>query len=434
MKMSDSEYGLEFMRLLFTTITGSTKSIEISYDGVEEFLSHGYFFDGSSVTGYASVNASDLLLKPSLEKPIPDPVDSSVDMMLCGVHDISGSASKKSPRHVLEKIIQSSHELGLHMKVGAELEFFLLATEGDEIRTADNGGYCDTPPADGSLHLRRAIVRSLKRMGISTVAHHHEVSQGQHEVVLRYGDASTIADSIILARLAIAEIAHRHGSTATFMPKPFSGMNASGLHLHQSLWDLKSKKNLFTTDDSDGLSELGRHYVAGILEHARALSALVAPTINSYKRLTPGYEAPTRIAWGPRNRSTMIRTPHTTSASSSTRIEYRCPDPSCNPYIALAGILSAGLDGIVRGLEPSDPTTEDLFEVQGGTETLPGSLPDALDELEKDSVLRNALGKDLRDTIIRLRRKEWNEYLETTGDPGQSEITKWEIKRYLHVV
>ena len=406
MNMSDSEYGPEFMRLLFTTITGSTKSIEISYDGVEEFLSHGYFFDGSSVAGYASVNASDLLLKPSLEKPIPDPVDSSVDMMLCGVHDILGSPSKKSPRHVLEKVIQSAHELGLHMKVGAELEFFLLATEGDGIRTADNGGYCDTTPADGSLHLRRDIVRSLKRMGIPTVAHHNEVSHGQHEIVLRYGDAKTIADSIILTRLAVAEISHRHGSTATFMPKPFPGMNGSGLHLHQSIWDTDGKKNLFTSSDSEGLSEMGRHYIAGILEHARALSALVAPTINSFKRLTPGFEAPTRIAWGPRNRSTMIRIPTSTRASASTRIEYRCPDPLCNPYIALAGILSAGLDGIMRGLKPSKPTAEDLFEIQGGTETLPDSLPEALDELGKDKVLRNALGKDLLDTIIRLRRKD----------------------------
>ncbi|MHA1480658.1 MAG: type I glutamate--ammonia ligase [Candidatus Thorarchaeota archaeon] len=432
--MSDSEYGPEFMRLLFTTITGSTKSIEISYDGVEEFLSHGYFFDGSSVSGYATVNASDLLLKPSLGKPIPDPIDSSVTMMLCGVHDTLGAPSKKSPRHVLEKVIQNAHELGLHMKVGAELEFFLLADVGDGIKTADNGGYCDTTPADGSLHLRRDIVRSLKRMGIPTVAHHHEVAQGQHEIVLRYGDARTIADSIILTRLAVAEIAHRYGSTATFMPKPFPGMNGSGLHLHQSLWDVEDKKNLFTSDDSEGLSEIGRHYVAGILEHARALSALVAPTINSYKRLTPGYEAPTRIAWGPRNRSTMIRIPTASQASSSTRIEYRCPDPLCNPYIALAGILSAGLDGIMKGLEPSEPTSKDLFEVQGGTETLPDSLPDALDELEKDKVLENALGRDLVDAIIKLRRQEWNEYIETTGNPGQTEITKWEIEKYLHVV
>jgi len=432
--MSDSEYGPEFMRLLFTTITGSTKSIEISYDGVEEFLSHGYFFDGSSVSGYATVNASDLLLKPSWEKPIPDPVDSSVNMMLCDVHDISGFPTKKSPCHVLEKVTQSAHELGIRMKVGAELEFFLITTEGNRIKTADNGGYCDTTPADGSLHLRRDIVRSLKRMGIPTTAHHHEAARGQHEIVLKYGDARTIADSIILTRLAVAEIAHRYGSVATFMPKPFPGMNGSGLHLHQSLWDVEGKKNLFSSGSSEGLSEIGRHYIAGILEHARALSALVAPTINSFKRLTPGFEAPTRIAWGPRNRSTMIRIPTTSQVGSSTRIEYRCPDPLCNPYIALAGILSAGLDGIMKGLEPSLPTSEDLFEIDGETETLPGSLSEALDELEKDTVLRKALGKDAIEAIIRLRRKEWNEYIETTGDPGHTEITKWELEKYLHVV
>ena len=430
--MTDTHQGPDFLRLVFTTSLGTTKSIEIDYDSFREVASNGYYFDGSSVPGYAVVNSSDLLLKPTSSLPLVQPWDPSVAVLLCAVHEVSGEPHPSDPRLILRRVLGEASDEGYHLEVGSELEFFLVTREAaNGIAPIDRGGYFDVLPSDGGLDFRRRVVRTLRRMGIATTAHHHEAAEGQHEICLRHGPAVRIPDSVMLSKLAIAELAHQEGMIATFMPKPFVGCNGSGMHLHQSLWDIDVDKNLFATDDAGALSDIAGHYVAGLLTHAGALAAIVAPTINSYKRLTPGFEAPTRIAWGPRNRSTMIRVPQFNGSSMKARIEFRCPDPSCNPHLAIAAILAAGLDGVRRSLEPPSPTDEDLFESETEVASLPASLIHALGELNKDSTLRRALGDRVVDTIVDVRTKEWSEYLDATGDPGPSHITGWEMERYL---
>jgi glutamine synthetase len=340
-----------------------------------------------------------------------------VAVLLCAVHEVSGEPHPSDPRLILKRVLGEASDEGYHLEVGSELEFFLVTREtASGISPTDRGGYFDVLPSDGGLDFRRRVVRTLRKMGIATTAHHHEAAEGQHEICLRHGPAVQIPDSVMLAKLAIAELAHQEGMIATFMPKPFVGCNGSGMHLHQSLWDIDVDKNLFATEDAGALSDMAGHYVAGLLAHAGALAAIVAPTINSYKRLTPGFEAPTRIAWGPRNRSTMIRVPQFNGSSMKARIEFRCPDPSCNPHLAI---------------EPPSPTDEDLFESETDVASLPGSLIHAVGELNKDSTLRRALGDRVVDTIVDVRTKEWSEYLDATGDPGPSHITGWEMERYL---
>ncbi len=430
--MHDTRQGPDFLRLVFTTSLGTTKSIEIDYDSFREVASNGYYFDGSSVPGYAVVNSSDLLLKPTSSLPLVQPWDTSVALLLCAVHEVSGEPHPSDPRLILHRVLGEASNEGYHLEVGSELEFFLVTREAaGGIAPIDRGGYFDVLPSDGGLDFRRRVVRTLRRMGIATTAHHHEAAEGQHEICLRHGPAVRIPDSVMLAKLAIAELAHQEGMIATFMPKPFVECNGSGMHLHQSLWDMDVSKNLFATDDAGTLSDMAGHYVAGLLTHAGALAAIVAPTINSYKRLTPGFEAPTRIAWGPRNRSTMIRVPQFNGSNMKARIEFRCPDPSCNPHLAIAATLAAGLDGVKRSLEPPSPTDEDLFESETEVASLPASLIHALGELNRDSTIRRALGNRVVDMIVDIRTKEWSEYIDATGDPGTSQITGWEMERYL---
>ncbi len=423
----------DFLRLIFSTVLGATKSIEIAYEDFEEVMKNGVYFDGSSVPGYASVNSSDLLLKPRSSRPVLLPWEKDVAVLVCGVFETSGDPHPRNPSAVLSRIAGSAREAGFELRVGSELEFFLVR-ENDQgmIVPGDGGGYFSTIPADGGLQFRRMVAKSLGSIGISTTTHHHEVAAGQHEVGLRFSSAPGAADDIMLARLLIAEMAHEIGAIATFMPKPFSGMNGSGMHLHESLWSIDEKVNLFSSGKSGEVSELAGSYVAGLIEHAGALAAVVAPTVNSFKRLTPGYEAPTRIAWGLRNRSTMIRVPQYNGTDVKARIEFRCPDPLCSSHLAVAATLAAGLDGIKRGLTPPAPTGENLYKTAAETESLPGSLKEALDVLKCDKVVVEALGKSLVDTIVKMRTAEWEEYLELTGNPGASEVTPWEVSKYLH--
>ncbi len=423
----------DFLRLLFTTVLGATKSIEIAYEDFDEVMTHGVYFDGSSVPGYASVNSSDLLLKPRSSRPLLLPWDKEVAILVCGVHDFSGDPHPRDPSAVLSNIDRTCKDAGYELRVGSELEFFLVKENGrGTIVPCDGGGYFSTLPSDGGLQFRRQAAKSLGSIGISTTTHHHEVGAGQHELGLRYSSAISAADDVMLAKLLLAELAHSQRSIATFMPKPFSGMNGSGMHLHQSLWSLEDKVNLFSSGKSGEVSELAGNYVAGILEHADALTAVVAPSVNSFKRLTPGYEAPTRIAWGLRNRSTMIRVPQYNGSDIKARIEFRCPDPSCSPHLAMAATLAAGLDGIRKELSPPEPTGDNLYKTASETESLPGSLIEALKKLKHDRVIVDALGKSLVDTIVRMRTAEWEDYFETTGDPGITEVTPWEVARYLH--
>ena len=424
----------EFLRLIFTDLLGYTRSIEVGYDRLDEVVNHGLVIDGSSVPGYASVNESDVLLLPSSATPLSQPWDSSAAFLLCRIHEVSGELHPRDPRNILRRITAMAAKRGLKLMVGSELEFFIVARQSDNgIVPADNGGYFSSQPEDFALDFRRDVIRTLRKIGIATTSHHHEVANGQQEIGLQYVEAEEAADNIMLSRIIISEMAHRRGMIATFMPKPFPTQNGSGMHLHQSIWGLDGSRNLFAGSEVSSLSQLAMSYVGGLLEHAVTLSAILAPTVNSYKRLVPGFEAPTRVAWGYRNRSTMVRIPHFNGSETAARIELRCPDATSSPHLVIASILAAGLDGIARRIEPPEPTDKDLYESGVTLKSLPGSLEGALESLEKSTMMREVLGDSVVDTLVAMRQHEWKEYVEKTGDPGSSEITDWEIEKYMHV-
>lgn len=424
----------EFLRLIFSDLLGYTRSIEVGFDRLEEVVKHGLVIDGSSVPGYASVNESDVLLLSSRATPLTQPWDSSAAFLICRIHEVSGEPHPRDPRNILRRIVTKAAEQGLKLMVGSELEFFVVTRRrDDDIVPLDQGGYFSSQPQDFGLDFRRDVMRTLETLGIRTTSHHHEVARGQQEIGLQYVDAETAADNIMLSRIVITEMAYRRGMIATFMPKPFPNQNGSGMHLHQSIWGLDGSRNLFASSGSSVISQIALYYIGGLLEHAVSLAAILAPTVNSYKRLVPGFEAPTRVAWGYRNRSTMVRVPHFNGSKSSARIELRCPDATSSPHLVIASILAAGLDGIRKKTEPPQPTDKDLYETGFALRSLPGSLEGALESLDSSEMMRSVLGATVVDTLVELRRHEWNDYLEATGDPGSSEITDWEIERYMHV-
>ncbi len=431
--MAEKQERPEFLRLIFSDLCGQLKSIEVDYESLDDILEHGAVIDGSSVKGYATVNESDLLLLSSSVKPTFQPWDPSAAYLLCRVHDISGKPHPRDPRNVLDKMVEEAASSGFQLMVGAELEFFTISRHtGSLVRPRDSGGYFCTRPADSEVEFRRDIIRTLKAIGIPTTSHHHEVAQGQHEIGLQYAPASIAADNILLARQVIVEMAALRGIEATFMPKPFSDQNGSGLHLHQSIWGLDGTRNLFAVETGGGLSQLASRYIAGLLDHASSYTALLAPTVNSYKRLIPGFEAPTRIAWGYRNRSTMIRVPHFNGSAKAARIELRCPDATLSPHLGIAAILAAGLDGIKRELAPPEPTASNLYKSDSETSSLPGSLRESLQFLNDSRLLREYLGETVVDRFVSLKMKDWDQYLKTTETPQSPEITSWELERYLH--
>ncbi|MFW9975069.1 MAG: glutamine synthetase family protein [Candidatus Thorarchaeota archaeon] len=429
------EYGQpDFLRLVFSDLLGFTRSIEVGYDRLAEVVKHGIVIDGSSVPGYATVNESDVLLLPSRATPLIQPWDPSAAFLLCRIHEVSGKPHPRDPRNILRTIVSKAAEKGLNLKVGAELEFFTVARRAEsEIIPLDNGGYFSSQPQDVGLDFRRSIIRTLGNIMIPTTSHHHEVAKGQQEIGLQYVEAEVAADNIMLSRIVISEMAYKQGMIATFMPKPFSNQNGSGMHLHQSMWSQDNSRNLFASTDEKPLSQLALNYIGGLLEHASVLSAILAPTVNSYKRLVPGYEAPTRVAWGYRNRSTMIRIPHFNGSEKAARIELRCPDATSSPHLVIAAILAAGLDGIERGIDPPEPTDKDLYKSRTNSESLPSSLKAALEILEESTIIREALGNSVINAFVSLRKREWNDYIKSTGNPGTSEITEWELLRYMHV-
>jgi len=428
------EKEVKFFHLQFTDVVGVVKGITIPGDQLEAAFDRGVWFDGSSIQGFARIAESDMYLMPdpSTFRIIPweSEEGAATARIICDVHTPTGDPFPGDPRRVLKQAIAKAEGMGFDYNTGPELEFFLFYLNGDgspALRPHDRGGYFDYS-TDQAITIRKEMVAALQALGIVVEASHHEVATGQHEIDFQYADALTAADNSITFKYVLKAVARRHNLHATFMPKPIAGINGSGMHVHQSFYDDSGENAFADPEDEFGLSTLARQYIAGQLYHARAICAVLAPLVNSYKRLVPGYEAPVYISWARINRSALIRVPKVTEAQS-TRLELRCPDPSCNPYLAFAVMLYAGLDGIEKGMTPPDALEENLYGLDEArrqarnVEMLPGSLKEALDCLAEDKVIQNALGTHVYERFVRAKTQEWDEY--------RLAVSSWEIERYL---
>lgn len=430
------EAGVEYINLQFSDIVGSVKQVSIPVAQWPHAAQRGVWFDGSSIEGFARIAESDMYLVPDLQTfaVIPWEQDGlTTARVICDVHTPSREPFRGDPRHVLKRAIASAREMGYEYNTGPELEFYLFRTDGEGSVIPvphDSAGYFDVS-TDLAHNVRGQMGKALEAFGIQVEAAHHEVAGGQHEIDFRYGPALTAADSAVTFRVVLKAIAQLNGLFASFMPKPLAGVNGSGMHTHQSLAHLDGGENAFHDGEHPfGLSDVAHAFVAGQLVHARGMAAILAPLVNSYKRLVPGYEAPVYISWARVNRSALIRVPqYSLGCPDATRVELRCPDPSCNPYLAFAVMLHAGLDGIQRGLTPPEPAEEDLYGLDAralnGWETLPGSLGEALEDLEADPLMREALGNHVYDRFVAAKRREWNEY--------RVSVSQWEVDRYLSI-
>ena len=427
--------GIRFIHLQFTDIMGVVKAVTIPIHQLEGSVRHGTWFDGSSVEGFTRIAESDQYLMPDMRtfSEIPWSAGTAA-RVICDVYTPRGEAFAGDPRYVLRRQVERAKKLGYIVNMGPELEFFLFRRAEDgsiEPLPHDQAGYFDFS-SDLGTSIRHDMVDALEAFGIRVEAAHHEVAAGQHEIDFEYADALKTADNAITFKFALKAIAQQHGLYATFMPKPIHGINGSGMHTHQSLWSIAEARNAFADPDNKyGLSDIARSYMAGILAHARGMIAILAPLVNSYKRLVPGYEAPTYLTWGRTNRSALIRVPKVSPGKSieGTRIEVRCPDPSSNTYLAFAAMIAAGLDGVERGLTLGEPVEESLFEMDAariaekGIRELPGTLGEAIDELEADPVIGAALGDHVLSHYVSAKRAEWDEY--------RTQVSSWELDQYL---
>ncbi len=430
------EYDVKFIRLWFTDILGFLKSFAITVEELELSLAEGQGFDGSSIQGFARIDESDMVAMPDPSTfavlPWRPREGGAVARMFCDILQPDGSPYVGDPRYVLKRALQRAADAGFTYYVGPELEYFYFRESNGTPQVLDHGGYFDLTPLDIASDLRRETVLTLEEMGIGVEYSHHEVAPSQHEIDLRYTDARTMADNAMTYRLVVKEIALKHGSHATFMPKPLFGQNGSGMHTHQSLF--RGDKNaFFSPDTEDHLSDVARKYVAGLLTHAREITAVTNQWVNSYKRLVPGYEAPIYLSWARRNRSDLIRVPvYKPGKENATRIEYRAPDPACNPYLAFAVMLAAGLEGIERGYECPPPVERNVYEMTPEERAelrigqLPGDLAEAVDEAEKSELLKNTLGDHVFEKFIENKRIEWQNY--------RAQVTEFELARYLPVL
>jgi glutamine synthetase len=441
------EHNIRFVELQFTDIMGVVKGVTIPLYRLEESLEHGTWFDGSSIEGFTRIAESDQWLAPDMDTfaEIPwqpghgdlgaGPMGSrGTARVICDVMTPNGEPFAGDPRGVLKRQLARAKAMGFVWNAGPELEFFLFRKDAQgQIQPLphDTAGYFDFN-SDLAQNVRRDMVNALEAFGIRVEAAHHEVAHGQHEIDFQYADGLHTADNALTFKFTLKAIANLHGLYATFMPKPIFGINGSGMHVHQSFYSIAEQRNAFADGSTKyGLSTLAQQYMAGILAHARGMSAVLAPLVNSYKRLVPGYEAPTYLTWGRTNRSALIRVPKVSPGRSieATRIEVRCPDPSSNTYLAFAAMLAAGLDGIEKGMELSDPVEESLYSMESGRikergiRELPGTLGEALDELEKDDVIGAALGDHVLSRFMDAKREEWDEY--------RTQVTQWELDRYL---
>ena len=423
------EKDIKFIRMQFADIFGQLKNVALTASQIEKAVSNQIMFDGSSVEGFVRIDESDQCLYPDLNSFTVFPWRAQFGetaRLICDVHNTDGSAFMGDPRNVLKRMISKMHDMGYDtFNVGPECEFFLFKTDDNgrpTTETNDEAGYFDLGPLDHGESTRREICLNLEQMGFEIEASHHENAAGQHEIDFKYADALTAADNIMTFKLAVKTLAQKNGLHATFMPKPVSGTAGSGMHMNMSLFR-EGKNAFFDPDDPLQLSPLAYQFIAGLLEHVRGFCAVTNPLVNSYKRLVPGYEAPCLLAWSTGNRSALIRIP--TPRGQGTRVELRCPDPACNPYLAFAACLAAGLDGIQRQLTPPEAAHENLYalEVQRTGERLPDTLEAAIQALRADSVVTGALGAHITEQYVAGKLQEWEEY--------QAQVSQWELDRYL---
>ncbi|MDI6810296.1 MAG: glutamine synthetase family protein [archaeon] len=429
------KYDVNFIGLWFTDILGNLKSVGIAISELETAFDEGMGFDGSSIKGFARIDESDMLAKPdpATFQIIPwRPKEDVVARMFCDVLQPDGSHYEGDPRYVLKRNLEKlREEYGYTFYVGPELEYFYLRNN-KSLEVLDEGGYFDLTTLDAGSDLRRETISMLGAMGIKVEASHHEVSPSQHEIDLRYTDALTMADQVMTYRFVVKEIAQQHGCYATFMPKPIFGVNGSGMHVHQSLFK-GTRNTFFEPDEEYHLSEVAKQYTAGLLRHAPEITSVTNQWINSYKRLVPGYEAPVYITWARRNRSTLVRVPmYKPGKEEATRVEFRSPDPACNPYLAFSVMLAAGLAGVKNRYELPPPTEKDVYRMSDeeraceGIKTLPGSLIEAIALTEKSELVREALGEHIFQNFITSKKVEWDRY--------RVNVTEWELKEYLSVL
>jgi glutamine synthetase len=433
------EQDIQFIRLWFTDILGQLKSFAVGRGELENALTDGMGFDGSSITGFNRIEESDMIAMPDPDtfKVLPwRPSEKAVGRMFCDVLVPGGEPYEGDPRYVMRRALQRAQDMGFdHFYIGPELEFFYFRSDeanGKQPEVLDKGGYFDLTTLDAASDLRRETVLALEQLGIDVEYTHHEVGPSQHEIDMRFADGLRMADNAMTYRIAVKEIAMKYGVYATFMPKPLFGENGSGMHTHQSLFSGDSNA-FFDPDDEYHLSPTGKSFIAGQLKHAREISALFAQWVNSYKRLVPGYEAPVYIAWSRRNRSALIRVPmYHPGKEQATRAELRCPDPACNPYLTFAAMLHAGLEGIEKGYELPEPMETNLYDLTAdertklGIEQLPETLGEAIEELAGSELVLKALGEHVFTRYVDLKRAEWEEY--------RVEVTPWELNRYLPVL
>jgi len=425
---------VKFVNLWFTDILGRLKSFSITVEELEGAIDEGMGFDGSSIQGFARIDESDMIAKPDLGtfQMLPwRPKERSVARMFCDILNPDGSPYEGDPRYVLKRNLEHLKKDKYTFYVGPELEYFYFK-DAKEPEILDEGGYFDLTTLDAATDLRRDTVLMLEEIGIKVEYSHHEVAPSQHEIDLRYMDALQMADAMMTYRIVVKEVAQNYGCYATFMPKPIFGVNGSGMHVHQSLF--RGNDNaFFNPDDEYHLSDIGKWYIAGLLKHAPEITSITNQWINSYKRLVPGYEAPVYISWARRNRSTMVRVPmYKPGKEKATRIEFRSPDPSCNPYLAFSVMLAAGLKGIKNKYELPTPIEKDVYEMSAsekegaGIESLPGSLIEAVALTENSELVHKALGDHVFSNFITSKKVEWNDY--------RIQVSEWELSEYLHTL
>jgi glutamine synthetase len=426
---------VDYVLFWFTDLEGHLKSFAITPSEIEGALDDGMGFDGSSITGFNAIEESDMVAMPdpaSFRMMPSGDGEPRVGRMICDVVTPDGEPYEGDPRHVLRRALERMESLGFDtFNVGPELEYFLFESSTGT-RTLDEGGYFAMTALDAATDVRFDTIRALESMGIPIEYHHHEVAPSQHEIDMRYASALDMADFTITYRLIVKEVAAKHGVYATFMPKPLYGENGSGMHTHMSLFK-DGRNQFFAEGDPYHLSEAGKAFIAGLLRHARELSAVFAQWVNSYKRLVPGFEAPVYVAWSQRNRSALVRIPlYKPGSEQATRAEIRCPDPACNPYLTFAALLHAGLEGIERGYELEPPMETNLYHLSAeerrerGIVSLPETLGEAIDEFSNSELMRRAFGDHIFENYVRLKRQEWDDY--------RVQLTQWELDRYLSVL